>query len=46
MAAPFDYVMIEVGSLDNPGVRIKGVWISEDPLYLNSHTVLVQISSY
>jgi len=35
MAAPqrkdaiFDYVMIEAGCLDNPGVRMKGVRISE-----------------
>jgi len=39
MAAPqrkdaiFDYVTIEAGCLDNPGVRMKGVPISEGPLY-------------
>ena len=25
--------MIEAGCSDNPGGRIKGVWISEGPLY-------------
>jgi len=29
----FDYVMIEAGCSDNLGVRIKGVQISEGPLY-------------
>ena len=29
-----DYVMIEADCLDNPGVRINGVQISEGPLYM------------
>ena len=29
----FDYVMIEAGCSDNPGGHIKGVWISEGPLF-------------
>ena len=29
----FDYKIIEAGCSDNPGVRIKGVWISEGLLY-------------
>ena len=31
--AIFDYVMIEAGCSDNPGVCIKGVRMSEGPLY-------------
>jgi len=40
--AIFDYVMIEAGCLDNPGVCIKGVLISEGPLYY--HVVLLQLT--
>ena len=32
--ATFYYVMIEAGCSDNPGIHIKGVRISEGPLYL------------
>ena len=37
----FDYVMIEAGCLDNLGVRMKGVRISEGPLYIYVYTTLI-----
>ena len=39
----FDYAIIEAGGSDNPGVRIKGVRISDGPLYLQCYVYTLRV---